>query len=135
MYMGNIQTINKISFEDMKFCILNKKLIISVIEKKDEHCLIKGTTTSIDEERVINDLYQNNNFSEICIIYGYNSNDMNVANKYKQLLEMGFKNVHIYTGGLFEWLLLQDIYGDKHFETTSYEINHLKYKPNASLQK
>ena len=48
---------------------------------------------------------------------------------------MGFKNVHIYTGGLFEWLLLQDIYGDKNFETTSYEINHLKYKPNASLQK
>ena len=133
--MGNIQTINKISFEDMKFCILNKNLIISVIDKKDEYCLIKGTTTSIHEEGVINDLYQNNNFNEMCIIYGYNSNDMNVANKYKQLLEMGFKNVHIYTGGLFEWLLLQDIYGNKHFETTSYEINHLKYKPNPSIKK
>ena len=132
--MGNIQTINKISFEDMKFCITNNNLIISVIDKKDESCLIKGTTTSIHEERVINDLYQNSNFNELCIIYGYNCNDMNVAKKYKQLLEMGFKNVHIYTGGLFEWLLLQDIYGDKLFETTSYEINHLKYKPIASIK-
>ena len=30
---GKHKTINKISFEDMKFCISNKKLIISVIKK------------------------------------------------------------------------------------------------------
>lgn len=132
--MGNIQTINKISFEDMKFCILNKVLIISVINSVDEECLIKGTTKSYNEEFIINDLYNKGKLNEMCIIYGYNSNDMNVAKKYKQLLEMGFKNVHIYTGGLFEWLLLQDIYGEKNFETTCYEINHLKYKPVSSLK-
>lgn len=132
--MGNIQTINKISFEDMKFCILNKVLIISVINSVDEECLIKGTTKSYNEEFIINDFYNKGKLNEMCIIYGYNSNDMNVAKKYKQLLEMGFKNVHIYTGGLFEWLLLQDIYGEKNFETTSYEINHLKYKPVSSLK-
>ena len=68
--MGNIQTINKISFEDMKFCILNKVLIISVINSVDEECLIKGTTKSYHEEFIINDLYNKGKLNEI---YSFNS--------------------------------------------------------------
>ena len=33
-----------------------------------------------------------------------------------------------YTGGLFEWLLLQDIYGSDMFKTTTEEVDHLKYR-------
>jgi hypothetical protein len=43
---------------------------------------------------------------------------------------MGFVNVYLYPGGLFEWLLLQDIYGDDEFPTTIKELDILKYKPD-----
>ena len=132
--MGNIQTINKISYEDMKYCIQNNILIISVIEKEHETCLIKNTTISFQEEHVINELYNKKNLSTTIIIYGYNCNDNNIIKKYKQLLELGFTKIYIYMGGLFEWLLLQDIYGYDNFPTTSKELNHLKYKPVSILR-
>ena len=34
---------------------------------------------------------------------------------------------------MFEWLLLQDIYGEKDFPTTKPEMDILKYKPNKGL--
>ena len=30
---------------------------------------------------------------------------------------------------MFEWLMLQDIYGDNEFPTTKKELDFLKYKP------
>lgn len=132
--MGNVQTINKISFEDMKYCIDNNNIIISVIKTQDEKCLIKNTVMSYNEENIINDLYSKKNLSTMVVIYGYNSNDNNIIKKYKQLLELGFKNIYVYMGGLFEWLLLQDIYGDDNFPTTSKELNHLKYKPQSIIK-
>ena len=48
--------------------------------------------------------------------------------KYKQLLSLGFTNVSIYIGGMFEWLLLQEIYGEAPFPTTCHELDLLKYK-------
>ena len=53
------------------------------------------------------------------IIYGKNCNDEKIYIKYQQLISLGFYNVFIYVGGLFEWLLLQDIYGSDEFPTTS----------------
>ena len=43
--------------------------------------------------------------------------------------KLGLKNIYIYSGGLFEWLLLQDIYGEDEFPTTSKELDILKFKP------
>jgi len=40
---------------------------------------------------------------------------------------LGFLNIYVYLGGIFEWLLLQDIYGDEEFPTTSKIIDILKY--------
>ena len=48
----------------------------------------------------------------------------------EKIKKMGFVNVYLYPGGLFEWLLLQDIYGDDEFSTTIKELNILKYKPD-----
>ena len=67
------------------------------------------------------------------IIYGKNSNDEKIYKKYQQLLTLGFYNVYIYMGGMFEWLLLQDIYGSTEFPTTSKELDILKYKPSCLL--
>ena len=63
------------------------------------------------------------------VIYGKNTNDEAIIKKYNQLMQLGFKNVYIYPGGLFEWLLLQDIYGNELFPTTKKELDILKYKP------
>jgi hypothetical protein len=46
---------------------------------------------------------------------------------------LGFENVYIYRGGMFEWLLLQDIYGFDEFQTTSKITDLLKYKPDGSI--
>ena len=41
---------------------------------------------------------------------------------------LGFTNIALYLGGLFEWLLLQDIFGFDNFPTTTKTIDILKYK-------
>jgi hypothetical protein len=48
----------------------------------------------------------------------------------QELVQLGFYQVYIYTGGLFEWMLLQDIYGADDFPTTKKELDILKYKGN-----
>ena len=62
------------------------------------------------------------------IVYDKNANAPNLMKKYEQLLSLGFINVYIYPGGLFEWLLLQDVYGVEDFPTTIRELDILKYK-------
>ena len=48
-------------------------------------------------------------------------------------MSLGFYNVYLYNGGLFEWLLLQDIYGFDEFPTTKKELDILKYKPKSGF--
>ena len=67
-------------------------------------------------------------------IYGKNcQEEEKIIKKYKQLQKLGFKNIYIYCGGLFEWLLLQDIYGKDEFPTTIKENDILKYKSISLL--
>jgi len=76
---------------------------------------------------------KNGNKSIKIIIYGKNSNDEKIYKKYNQLISLGFYNIYLYVGGMFEWLLLQDIYGSTEFPTTKKELDILKYKPNKVL--
>ena len=39
----------------------------------------------------------------------------------------------VYTGGLFEWLMLQDIYGETEFPTSKKELDILRFKPPNKL--
>jgi hypothetical protein len=97
-------------------------------------CLIPNTIDISSEESTINNLVSQNNSREI-IIYGRNSNDMTIYDKYEQLTKLGFRNIYVYPGGIFEWLCLQDIYSDELFPTTKKELDILKYKPNSKLNK
>jgi hypothetical protein len=131
--MGNKTSQIKVSFDEVQNKInagtnVNHILINTLPENK-QYCLIPTTTVSGDEEGVINRLLKNNSDSEI-IIYGMNNNDESVIRKYKQLVSLGFQNIYIYLGGMFEWLLLQDIYGNDNFPTTSRELDIMKYKPS-----
>jgi hypothetical protein len=125
--MGASISLNKISFQDVIYSINNNYTIITVI--KNDDCLIKGTVNIYNEEKIINELWDKKLLSNPIIIYGTNSSDENIIVKYKQLHDLGFTHLYIYPGGLFEWLLLQDIYTDKNIKTTKKELNLMKYKP------
>lgn len=133
--MGNNQSSSiKINYEDIQYIIKNicNHLLINTLSNSEQICLIKGTVNINNEENLINQLMKNNKSIKI-IIYGKNCNDETVINKYNQLTSLGFYNIFIYTGGLFEWLMLQDIYGDNEFPTTTKELDILKYKPTKKL--
>ena len=135
--MGNqpsLQHIQKINFEDVQTVSKNPEiyLLISTLSPLDQNCLIFGTISPQQEEMLIN-RYMKQNTNIRIIIYGRNSNDDTIYKKYEQLLKLGFSNVFLYIGGLFEWLMLQDIYGSDEFPTTSKQIDILKYKSSQRL--
>ena len=134
--MGNkMNSSIKINYEDVQYVIKNIEghLLINTLRENEQQCLILNTFSFQKEENAINSLIQSGNKHIKIIIYGRNSNDETIYTKYNQLSSLGFYNVYIYSGGLFEWLLLQDIYGDTEFPTTKKELNILKYKPAKSL--
>jgi len=129
--MGNYQSISKINYEDLNILINNNRkdyFLINTLNVYSQQCLIINTLQYVDEESKLNKAL-NENKSLMIIVYGMNYNDESIYQKYIQLLKLGFDNVHIYPGGLFEWLLLQDIYGNENFKTTSQELDILKFKP------
>jgi hypothetical protein len=143
--MGSGQSKNKINYEDVqhacKFSLKNKTdqdnykyIIINTMDKIWQSCLIQSTIPIQEEEEIINGILNDKVSKSITIIiYGTNSNDESIYSKYDQLVKLGIKNVFIYTGGMFEWLLLQDIYGRDLFPTTSRELDIIKYKPRKQL--
>ena len=133
--MGNSQSIIKINFEDMQHVCKNKDqyLLINTLPEMEQGCLIKNTLPAYSEVSVIDNYLKLNKRLIKIIIYGKHCNDDLVEKKYHQLLKLGFSNVHIYGGGMFEWLLLQDIYGAYEFPTTSKQTDHLKYKPGQKM--
>jgi hypothetical protein len=150
--MGSNHSKNKINYEDLQYACKNafhngtnnnnnnnnnngkKYAIINTMDKNWQSCLIQNTVGIQDEEEIINGILKNKYSSDITVIvYGANSNDETIHSKYEQLVKLGIKNVFIYMGGMFEWLLLQDIYGRDLFPTTSRELDILKYKPRKQL--
>ena len=133
--MGQTQSINKLNFESVQNIINYNTIkgafiIISTLDIGDQDCLIKNTVNPQREIEILNSK-ENNNIN--ILIYGKNCSDSKVINKYNQLYKLGFVNLYVYIGGLFEWLLLQDIYGEDEFPTTNKIIDILKYKGNSVI--
>ncbi len=133
--MGNSQSIQKINFEDVQFILKNSEshLLINTLPETEQSCLLPLTVQASQEEIIINKYLKNGLKNVRIIIYGRNCNDEKIYTKYGQFTSLGFYNVYIYTGGLFEWLMLQDIYGTQEFPTTKKELDLLKYKSNKLL--
>lgn len=119
--MGNVYSI----YSSYDFDIVSKKILttstgidniilINTLPQNEQDCLIKTTITASKEADIINGLLKTNYNKEI-IIYGKNHRDVKVIPKYNQLKKLGFTNVFIYFGGLFEWLLLKEYYGEINF--------------------
>ena len=132
--MGNI-SYTKISFQDVSFAIENPSsfILINTLPVNQQDCLIKNTISSNSEETIVNH-YLTSNISINIIVYGRNSIDNDIEKKCNQLTQLGFKNVYGYTGGLYQWLLHQDIYGDENFPTTSKCNDMLLYKETNHFQ-
>ena len=133
--MGNSQSIQKINFEDVQFILKNSEshLLINTLPETEQSCLLPLSVQASQEEIIINKYLKNGLKNVRIIIYGRNCNTEKIYTKYSQFTSLGFYNVYIYTGGLFEWLMLQDIYGTQEFPTTKKELDLLKYKPNKIL--
>jgi hypothetical protein len=129
--MGNIQSniynFNLFNFEKVQEHIKKKSIIINTLESTNQKCLISGTI-SVEEEIKLLNAYLKTNKTILIIIYGKNNSDISVIKKHKQLHSLGFTNIALYLGGLFEWLLLQDIFGYDNFPTTTKTIDILNYK-------
>ena len=127
--MGQAPSVRKVNFEDVQYAIKQRQnyLLINTLDSSEQSCLITKTIAVNMEERLINE-YLNKKINVNIIVYDKNANAPNLMKKYEQLIGLGFINVYIYPGGLFEWLLLQDIYGREDFPTTSTELDHLKLK-------
>lgn len=106
-------------------------ILIHTMRLPYSHCCIATTLSPESEETYVNHMLNSSLFTTPIFIYGLNCNDTSVINKAEQLKELGFTKVTIYLGGMFEWLMLQDIYGKEHFPTTCREPDLLKYKPRA----
>ena len=133
--MGNSQSTQKINFEDIQYVIKNYEthILINTLNENEQECLLPNTIGIHKEVELINQLIKNGNKQVKIIIYGRNCNDEKIYTKYQQLTTLGFYNVYVYLGGLFEWLMLQDIYGNTEFPTTKKELDILRYKPNKIL--
>lgn len=137
--MGANASILKVNYEDMQ-CVCRTAthpcLLINTLPPGMQGCLIQGTMPIEEEEVFMNAmLSEPNGKDREIIVYGKNSNDDTMHKKHQQLMGLGFKNVRVYPGGMFEWLLLQDIYGTASFPTTSKELDLLKYKPPSGRQR
>lgn len=138
--MGNQLTssIKKYNFEDLQnICKKNHHsdfIIINTMDVFQQNCLIYGTISASKEEELINQCITNKKYYIHIIIYGKNAHEEDkLLKKYNQLKQLGFKNIYLYPGGMFEWLLLQDIYGNEEFPTTCKENDIMKYKPSSTI--
>ena len=127
--MGNC-AIQRISFEDVQYAQANGQLIINTLPIKEQEKLISKTVPCEMEIQAVERAIR---LKEPIVIYGRHCNDETIYLKYEQIKKLGGK-VYLYVGGLFEWLLLEDIYGSEHFQTTGSKMaDLLKYKPSNVL--
>jgi len=127
--MGNVaSSIKYINFEEVQVAIMsNKAILINTLPITDQQCLIAGSVLGASEETTINEAIIHDKHVPI-LVYGKNCADISATKKAIQLRTLGFVNVCVYGGGLFEWLLLQDVYGKTEFKTTNKIVDILKYK-------
>jgi hypothetical protein len=106
------------TYKELQVKYSSDVVIINTLPLDQQKCLIQNTLHASKEIDTMNELLSKNR-TKIIIIYGKNNLDMSVIHKYNQLKKLGFTSVYIYFGGMFEWALLNDIYGATNFPTTS----------------
>lgn len=123
--MGNIySSFPMIHFEDL---YKDNSILINTLAQENQSCLIHNTIQANEEINRMN-TYLKSNKHIMIIIYGKNYRDKTIIKKFNQLKQLGFTNVHIYFGGMFEWLMLQELYGNENFKTDGTTLDILQFK-------
>jgi hypothetical protein len=134
--MGNAQ-FTHINFQDMQELVKTPQrvLIINTLPDNEQDCLICNTLPFHSEVSKINHCLNQRQTAHmpLLVVYGKNYTDPTVSSKVKQLLSLGFSQVYVYAGGLFEWLMMQDIFGMEEFPTTKKELDFIRYRPLSGL--
>ena len=126
--MGSQHSIPLASYEEI-IKYRSSSVIINTLPPTQQVSLIQGTLVAEQEETALNSLIESGRLNQRIIIYGRNCTDRTPYRKLEQLLGLGFTRVAIYPGGMLEWLLLQDAYGKKGFETTGVVDDILRFGP------
>jgi hypothetical protein len=139
----DVQSIIGVSGSGLKQRGNDQFLLISTLDASKQEHLIKNTISAQEEEEKINEIISGKNDDAediILVVYGKHATDEKVITKYNQLKGLGFSTVLVYPGGVFEWLMLQDIYGSELFptnknNTTTNNTNAdlLEYRPPSIL--
>jgi len=125
-------SIENVNYEIVQYAIKNKDeyFIINTLPGSDQEYLITSTIAADKEEYILNEMLNNFHVPDRkIIVYGKNNSDDTVIAKALQLQNLGVKDIFIYVGGVFEWLLLQDVYGKSEFPTSNTILDILKFKP------
>jgi rhodanese-related sulfurtransferase len=102
-----------------------KYIIIHTLTSEYQDCLLPGTVPDTREESVINEMLTRVDIPDKpIVIYGKNARDKMPEKKAKQLQSLGIREISIYSGGIFEWLLLNEVYGDTEFPVESRHKIH-----------
>lgn len=140
-------TIKRVGFDDVLYIIkqingLSKRnyLLINTMSTSDQDVLIQNTVSFQIEESRINEIlddFRKDINQYVIVVYGRNCTDNTVDRKYHQLWKLGFRNIYVYYGGMFEWLLLQDVYGEDYFpveSTGNAKKDPLRYSPEMQFK-
>jgi len=121
-----------VGFEDVLHAIRAGPTKFILINTFTQDSMIQGTVSSDKEETVINEQLTDYTKPDIpIIVYGRNSVDDSVDRKEKQLRALGLEEIYIYRGGMFEWLLLGDVFGVEEFAVSVKVIDILKFAPGS----
>lgn len=123
--MGNIYSaFPMIHFEEL---YKDDYVLINTLPENQQLCLIHKTIPATEEINIMNQYLKTNKHKKI-IVYGKNYSDKTIIKKFNQLKQLGFSKVFIYFGGMFEWLMLQEIYGNDNFKTDGTTLDILQFK-------
>jgi rhodanese-related sulfurtransferase len=123
----------KIGFEEMHRAIRSPReyCVIHTMPAGEQDCLVLGTVKAEEEESRIEGILAilGSSSATKIVVYGRNNVDETVEKKYRQLIGLGLTEVYIYVGGMFEWVLLQELYGEDNFPTVGRCKDLLRFKP------
>ena len=125
--MGIMYSLPSYNYHELNNRMKHDIILINTLPITRQDCLIKGTLNISNEVEIMNKLIKTNKNKEI-VIYGIHHTDLSVIKKYNQLKKLGLTNIHIYFGGMHEWLLLQEIFDITNFQTDGYIKNIVDYK-------
>jgi hypothetical protein len=126
----------RVGFDDVLHAVASPKthIIISTLPENKQDVLLPNTLSYRTEEDTVNDLVAAGNTAIPVLIYGRDATDASPDKKHAQLRSLGFTDVHIYSGGMFEYLLLRDVYGAAKFPLEgagARKADPISYQPAA----